>query len=284
MNETLPLISINGVIGAQVSPLDRGFTYGDGMFETCRMINGEIPLWDLHSQRLVETAKKLFISVDMEELLRYRNQLIDAVPFECLENATIKIIISRGVGGRGYRLPSSSMPTILVGIFSGPSYPIGNYQQGVTAIVCKQRLGINTTLAGLKHLNRLENILARTEWQDESIAEGLLLNTNDHVIEATCSNIFIVKNEILYTPDLSASGVAGIMRRHLLESLAPRLHISTQIKQMTLSDLESADEVFLCNSLFGIWPVNRIHGLNCTNFPVGPVTCALQARLAQTTF
>jgi 4-amino-4-deoxychorismate lyase len=209
MQHKLPAIAINGVIGQQISPLDRGFTYGDGVFETCRMINAKIPLWNLHIERLIASCKKLSIPVTASVVQDFLAQLLSQIAPENLVSAVIKIIVTRGQGGRGYGLPNNIQPTICIGVFPPGSYPECNYSQGVSVRICAQRLGCNSNLAGLKHLNRLENVLARAEWKDEKFVEGLLFDTNNNLIEATMSNIFIVNNGDLYTPDLTEAGVAG---------------------------------------------------------------------------
>jgi 4-amino-4-deoxychorismate lyase len=123
--------------------------------------------------------------------------------------------------------------------------------------ICEQRLSTNKSLAGMKHLNRLEQILARAEWQDE-YAEGLLMDESGNLIEATVSNLFAVKNNQLYTPDLSLCGVAGIMRRTVMEVLAPTLSLKVEVAAMSLDCVRCADELFLCNSVYAIWPVKRL--------------------------
>jgi len=151
--------------------------------------------------------------------------------------------------------------------------------------VCNLRLA-RSALAGMKHLNRLEHILARAEWQDE-FAEGLLLDAQGRVIEATVSNLFAVKNNQLYTPDLSTAGVAGIMRRAIIEKLAPELGIVCRIVDMELDFLQAADEIFLCNSVYGIWPVNQLvddrqaTGLSQSNYSEHLVTHKLQQQLVR---
>lgn len=260
---TLPLISVNGVLDAAISPLDRGFTYGDGLFETCRIHAGKISLWDYHLKRLVESAARLKIPLDLEQLQDYSKQLFDAAQVQAITAGVFKIIVTRGIGGRGYRMPDVISPTYCLGIF--PAQPLSTdfYLNGADVRICEQRLSNNQSLAGLKHLNRLEHILARSEWQDE-FAEGLLLDANNLVIEGTVSNLFIVKNNQLITPDLNSAGVAGIMRRVIIEQLAPVLTINVVVQNITLSLVQSADEIFLTNSVFGIWPVRSLAGVAYT--------------------
>jgi 4-amino-4-deoxychorismate lyase len=280
MHNRFPIISINGVLGEQVSVLDRGFGYGDGVFETCRMIDGEIPLWNRHCDRLVESCKKLMIPVSVELVKDYLHQIIaHAIPQD-IANVVIKIIVTRGQGGRGYRVPAEISPTICISIFPAAEFPTSYSDKGIEVKICRQRLGCNTSLAGLKHLNRLEHILARAEWSDENIAEGLLFDYNENLIEATASNIFLVKNGCLLTPDLSEAGVAGVMRGFILEALSVSQKIPVEIEKVSIRDLYSADEIFLCNSVVGIWPVVKILDSPDRIFNVGSVTIALQKLLA----
>lgn len=274
MSIQYPLISVNGVIGAQVSPLDRGFAYGDGLFETCRIFAGAIPLWEWHLERLQLGAERLMIALDNGRLIDFLTQLLKV---SGVREGILKIIISRGVGGRGYRLPETTLPTYCLAIFE--SSPNQTNQQGIDVRICHQRLSLNPGLAGIKHLNRLEHILARAEWQDDRYAEGLLLDAAGNLIEATASNFLMVRDGQLLTPDLSLSGVAGVMRRIIIEQLAPSLSLPVQIKQLTLVDIRTADEIFLCNSVYGIWPVLSVVEESELQFPLGDVTVQLQRAL-----
>jgi 4-amino-4-deoxychorismate lyase len=252
---SLPLISVNGVPGATISPLDRGFAYGDGLFETCRYHAGQIPLWDFHRERLLAGAQRLKIALDESVLIRYLGELLDSLRSAGFTTAVIKIQITRGVGGRGYRIPAEMAPTYCIGAFPAEPLRARNFQAGIDVRLCTQRLSANKSLAGMKHLNRLEQILARSEWQDE-YAEGLLMDETGNIIEATVSNLFVVKGGRLFTPDLSCSGVAGVMRRTIMEKLAPQLSVPVEATAIKQEFLCQADELFLCNSVYGIWPVN----------------------------
>jgi 4-amino-4-deoxychorismate lyase len=253
----LPLISVNGVPGAAISPLDRGFAYGDGLFETCRYHAGEIPLWDFHLDRLLYSAERLKIALDERVLMAHLMSLFDTLKSASLPSGVIKIQVTRGVGGRGYKIPADMTPTYCIGVFPAEPLRSANYLAGIDVCICAQRLSANRSLAGMKHLNRLEQILARAEWQDE-YAEGLLMDESGNVIEATVSNLFAVKQGRLYTPDLSYSGVAGIMRRTIIESLAPKLSLDVEVAAINQGFLCHADELFVCNSVYGIWPVNAL--------------------------
>lgn len=274
----LPLISVNGVLDAAISPLDRGFTYGDGLFETCRVHAGKIPLWDYHRERLIDSAARLKIPLDVDRLQNYCEQLFRAAQVESIGAGVFKIIVTRGVGGRGYRMPDVVSPTYCLGIFPAEELHTEFYVNGVDVRICEQRLSNNKSLAGLKHLNRLEHILARSEWRDE-FAEGLLLNSDDYAIEATISNLFLVKNNQLFTPDVGYAGVAGVMRRTIIERLAPSLHIDVVVDDITLAALQDADEIFLTNSIFGIWPVNTLTSISVQRYSQHIITRQLQTAL-----
>lgn len=278
--QTLPVIAVNGVIGAQVSPLDRGFAYGDGVFETCKMLHGKIPLWHLHKERLLKSCEKLLIPVAIDLVEAQLASLIASLAITDIANAVVKFTVTRGQGGRGYRAPDSISPTIVIGVFSAANYPQSYFSEGVSVRLCNQRLNCNPSLAGLKHLNRLEQILARAEWKDDAIAEGILLDTQGNLIEAVFSNIFLIKNGELFTPDLSEAGVAGVMRRFIIETLAPQAGLKVHIKSLSLTDLINADAVFLCNSLYGIWPVQKTLGEQMHTFNAHALTAKLQTLLS----
>lgn len=277
MPTEFPLIAINGVIGAQLSPLDRGFAYGDGLFETCRLLGGTLPLWDWHKERLYQGCERLMIPLDRGLLVDYLQQLLAATG---LRDGVLKITISRGEGGRGYRLPDKVLPTYCLAVYPFAIDPLN--QHGVAVRVCHQRLAVSTTLAGVKHLNRLEQVLARAEWQDNRYAEGLLFSEQGHLIEATASNVFVVSEGRLLTPDLTGCGVAGVMRRIIIEQLASKLGLNAEEVTIGLSDLLAADEVFVCNSVYGIWPVLQLTaGETEISYSTGVVTQRLQQVLAE---
>ena len=259
MQSKLPVVAVNGVIGAQVSPLDRGFMYGDGVFETCNLQNAKIPLWDFHKERLLFSGSQLRIPLAIDVL---GSQVKALVSNSGAIDAVVKVTVTRGQGGRGYKMPEPVQPTVVIGIFPNPGYPASYFVEGITARLCKQRLGRNTSLAGLKHLNRLEQILARAEWNEDSIAEGIMFDSDNQLIEGVFSNIFVAKNGVLYTPDLSQAGVSGIMRRLIVEQIAPQAVLPVFVCNLGLAELATADEIFMCNSLYGIWPVRQIIGLD----------------------
>ena len=245
---------INGQFNEILSIQDRGLHYGDGVFETIA-IQDERPLcWDKHISRLNLGCRCLGFDCPAEELLQYEaNQLCANT-----QRGVLKIILTRGQGGRGYKPPESrGMPTRILANYPWPDFPEANAIHGVKIKICNTRLGRNSQLAGIKHLNRLEQVLARSEWDTEDIAEGLMLDTEGNVIEGTMSNLFIAHGDKLLTPDLTYCGIAGIIRQSIL-ALAPEFGMQIGVMPITQNELYAADEIFLCNSVIGIWPVCQL--------------------------
>lgn len=244
----------NGVYGADLSPLDRGLAYGDGLFETCRVRTGRVPLWPLHWRRLSAGAERLGIPLDGERLEREREVVLSAAEGQ---SGVLKLIVTRGQGGRAYQVPAHPAPSLCWQFRPGEPASWEAGRAGVTLYQCRHRLGDNPVLAGMKHLNRLEYVLARSEWGDD-YPEGLLLDAADQVIEGTLSNVFVRLEEGWRTPPLERNGVAGVMRQLLLESLAPEQGIAVSEAAINVRELMSAREWFVCNSVFGIWPVTGL--------------------------
>ncbi|WP_455211004.1 aminodeoxychorismate lyase [Kaarinaea lacus] len=274
-------ILINGKPDDTISVLDRGLHYGDGVFETIKVVRGHILFLEQHLQRLQQGCARLRIpQPPMEALTNEAKALVNEE-----EKSVLKILITRGQGGRGYRLPDNACSNRIIIRYAFPDYSQDNYRQGVTIRLCEQRLSINAALAGIKHLNRMEQVLARSEWQDESIAEGLMMDQEDNIIEGTMSNVFFVSGDRLVTSPIKKCGVAGIIRQYVLDT-AQDLGISHDITEVKKGDLLTASEVFLTNSLIGIWPVNRLmHISNQKNsqidYKLGPITGQMMQALSR---
>lgn len=262
---------VNGQPSVELSVHDRGLAYGDGLFETIKVIEGQPELLDRHLRRLMLGCQRLAIPCDLEAI---RDQLHN---FSAeLGEGVAKLIVSRGDGKRGYALPDPCQPRILLTGSPLPGYPETHAEQGIRLYPCTTRLAEQPILAGIKHLNRLEQVLARAEWQDPAFAEGLMLDTSGRVIEGVFSNLFIVESNKLITPCLERCGVAGVMREELLER-ARQAGVSTQVADISLDQLHDADEVFVCNSIYGVWPVRQ---LETSVWPVGALTRKLQCLVA----
>lgn len=242
---------VNGQINAEISRQDRGLHYGDGLFETMAIVDGEIRHWSLHWQRFIDGCQRLFLPEPNEM------QILSEIDHVCSATGKeiVKLIYTRGVTERGYAFDNVE-PTRIISAFSWPNRSVNNPTLGVKIKICQTNLAIQPVLAGIKHLNRLENVLARREWRDE-YAEGLLCDTNGLIISGTMSNVFYVKGGVLFTPDVSQCGVDGVMRRHIIQ-VAEEEKISVNVVSVDLQDLQDADEIFLCNSVIGIWPVSQM--------------------------
>lgn len=265
-----PICFLNGESTSLLSVTDRGLCYGHGLFETVRLSDGVVPLWNYHQSRLRRGANSLSIRVDDGLLQDYLEQLKTACP----ENGIIKIIITAGTGTRGYRALNTA-PSYLLQWYPQPEYP-KNYQQcGITLKLCQHRLASSPQLAGIKHLNRLDQVIARDEWGDE-YEEGLMLDQQGNVIEAVSGNLFFFREGSWFTPKLNQCGVAGVMRQYIVDEL---VNSPSKVEETTssLDNLLSADEVFICNSVNGIWPVLALE--NQASWPLGQQTLALQQTL-----
>ncbi len=257
-------ILVNGTATDQVNVLDRGFGYGDGLFESIRLVDTSAPLWARHMQRLTEGCERLHLPTpDPVQLWREAQQVSDG-----MAQAVVRITVTRGRGERGYAMPVSPQPSRVVAAFAAPTTGDGIYTQGLRMRVCELRLAEQPLLAGIKHLNRLEQVLARAEWSDPAIMEGLLRDGHDRVISATMSNLFAMVDGGLVTPRLDRCGVAGVARAEVLA-----VHPQARVVELSLEALSAATEVFLSSSVRGILPVQS---LDEWNYAPGAVTRQLQ--------
>lgn len=245
---------INGVTDLGISVLDRGFAYGDGVFRTIKVLAG-VPLnWDRHYAKLLEDCGRL--KLDCPAAALWREDI--AKLFADAANGVAKLMVTRGIAERGYAVGQAAVTRVTLRS-DLPQYPASHAEQGIRAHLCQTRLAHQPLLAGIKHLNRLENVLARMEWQDAAICEGVMLDQQGLVIEGVMSNILLRSGKILSTPALEQCGVAGVTRQQLL-SLAPNLGLQTRIAAISLDELMQADEVLMCNSLYGVWQVVDFNG------------------------
>ena len=244
---------VNGMPGAAISIHDRGLQFGDGVFETIAVRSGKLLCRDAHFTRLETGCRQLSINCPDRNLLeREADRLCESLP-----SAVLKIIITRGAGGRGYQAPENTPANRILSVHQRPVYPSNYYRDGIDSHVCSRRISHQPELAGIKHLNRLEQVLLRREVTAARYPEGVVLDPDNNVVEGSMSNIFMVKNAELITPDLSRCGVAGVIRKSIIE-LDKAAGRETGIRTIAREELFEADEVFYCNSVIGIWPVRRI--------------------------
>ncbi len=249
-------ILINGVVKDAIDVIDRGFQYGDGLFETMHCTNGQIPLLDDHLKRLANGCQRLGIPTPDESIIR---QEIYTLSHNIDSKAVIKLIVTRGSGGKGYRpgLAQQCNPNRILIQSEFPDNYANFKNSGISLHFCTIRLSRNRDLAGIKHLNRLEQVLASAERDDEVHHEGLMLDSKNHVIEGTRMNLFIIWDGDLITPDISHSGVAGVLRELVIKQ-AGELGIKVKICSIDKQDVISAEGVFMTNAIAGILPVTNL--------------------------
>lgn len=249
------LCLVDGLYSDQLAVDDRGLSYGDGLFETIAVEAGSPQFLALHIRRLQNSCARLAINLDFSILDQEINSFLADNKNLCADRAVLKIMITRQAGERGYRASSTAGSHRILQLTPVVRGLQPELQKGIKLRVCDTRLSINPLLAGMKHLCRLENVLARAEWNDEDIFEGLLLDTEGYVTEGVMSNVFMIKDGLLITPHLDRCGVAGVVREVVLKRLAPRLQLPVSLDRLLLEQLNDADEVFICNSVLGIVPV-----------------------------
>ena len=251
---------------------ERALHYGDGLFETLLHQDGKIPLWQAHMDRLRQGCLRLSITMPDTDWLR--NEVTQKT--QGSDSCVIKIIVSRGQGGRGLSLPEVNQPSVFI-----YCYP-WTEPDPVTlrVMICDTRLSINPNLSGIKHLNRLDYVLASLELQQRAqISEGILCDSEGYLVEGIISNLFFIIADQVYTPSLELAGVAGIMRQLVLDQFQT-LEVAVNIGRYPTAQLELASEVFLCNSVRGICPVVAIDE---RKLAIGETTRKMMARLNRNT-
>ncbi len=270
---------INGKPGTQIDYRDRGLHYGDGLFETMRVADGRIALLSQHLDRLLHGGERLGIPMPARAALS--REVLRAA--RSRPHAVLKLIITRGAGQRGYRVPRPCRPMRMIICEDRPPPDAGAADKPVRVRLCRMRLSENSVLAGLKTLNRLESVLARDEWRDPRIGEGLMRDHADHIVCGTMSNVFVGHNGRFVTPLIDRCGVSGVMRRWVLET-ARRNRMAIREGRVHLADLVTADEIFLTNALIGIWTVGTVVDRKVLARPASHAMAdALRARFAAAT-
>ncbi len=247
---------------------DRGLQYGDGLFETIAWIDGGAPLLDGHLQRLERGCRRLALDAPERSVVESEIQRVAAG----LRRAVVKLIVTRAGGERGYRFEAAAGSRRIVTVSAWPQRPEKWYRDGVAVRLCSTRLSSQPLLAGLKTLGCLDQVLARAEWQGDDFYDGLMCQADGTLVCGTMSNIFLVRNSVLMTPELSRCGVAGVMRAAVME-IAGAAEIEIECRDIDPGELFDCDEVMLTNAISGILPVSRI---DTRVLPAGPTTRRLQ--------
>jgi 4-amino-4-deoxychorismate lyase len=265
---------------------DRGLAYGHGLFETMAYHGGSVPLQAQHLQRLLQSAPNLGITLDIDSIRVYLESFMAQLQGHSIVNGVIKLIATAGSGGRGYQNPETIKPRIILSYSSLPEGLTEQRLNGVDLWRCDYRLPSNPRLAGLKHLNRLDQVLARAEVDSAGagqFSDGLMFDCDGHVVEATSANIVLKSPKGWVTPSLGQAGVAGVLRAMLIDELFPQAGLVLSVGTVTESDLRDSTEIFICNAIKGIVPVTAIVATGSDldlRLPIGLETKMLQSTLS----
>jgi 4-amino-4-deoxychorismate lyase len=235
---------------------DRAVQYGDGLFETIAIRNGAPRLWDYHVERLRTGSARLGLATPSPSMLRAALDAALQHSEADISRCVAKLLLTAGAGPRGYARGGDAVVTLLAGISKARRLEDACYRDGIDLRLCNTRLAMQPQLAGMKTLNRLEQVLARNEWVDDSVFEGLTLDTDGRLICGTMSNVFLITGQQLITPAITRCGVSGVMRRHVL-TLLDAAGIVCGVRDVEVDELWAADGVFISNSQIGILPAKR---------------------------
>ena len=242
---------INGQLQTALDVRDRGLAYGHGVFETALLAAGEIPLWHFHSARLARGLEVLRISCRPADVATSLDKLVAACPGDGI----VRLTVTAGVAARGYRVVEPLTPAVIAQWFPLPA----RRPRTVRLAISPHRLPLNPVLAGLKHLNRLDQVLAAAQAPVD--CEPLLLDREGRVVEALSHNLFVLAGDRWLTPSLENCGVAGVMRSLLLERVFGDVGETVAVTDLDRQTLAGAAEVFICNSVAGVVPVTALAGM-----------------------
>jgi 4-amino-4-deoxychorismate lyase len=272
----MPGTWINGRLGAALDHRDRGLQYGDGVFETMRVRRRAIRLLDFHLERLYAGCRRLAIAGPRPDRLRRELESVASRHRE----GVLKLIVTRGSGPRGYRPSGHERCRRIVTLHALSRAASGASAGPVRVRLCATRIAVNPCLAGLKTLNRLESVMARSEWSDARIWEGLMRDLDENIVCGTMSNLFLKRGSTLMTPLLDRCGVAGVMRRWVMETAAG-LQLTAVQRRIRWRHLADAEEVFMTNAVAGVRSVGAIErGRDRLRFSSFETADALRTRLS----
>lgn len=255
---------------------DRGLQYGHGLFETVRVVDGIAPLFERHLQRALSGLAQLQLPADESQLRNWFSQILTSCS---AHSGVVKILLTAGSGGVGYSSPAQFNLRCRYSLLPLPATAAAERQHGVQLWRCSYRLPHNPALAGVKHLNRLDQLLARSQWPTGQYGEGLLQCQSGAVVEATAANLFLYRDGQWRTPLIDRCGVRGVLRDYLLQQLLPSMALAVSEERVTEGQLQAAEEVFICNALRGVVPVTGLS--SGERWPLGERTAQLSSALAQ---
>ena len=245
------MLWIDGQPSEHAAPLDRGLEFGDGLFETMAVCDGRVRLLERHLQRLQAGCAALQLPMPAVDVLKAQIAHAAATP----GTAVLKLLMTRGPGGTGYgSLPDAPARCYLVA--SGARRPPSG---GARVVRLASPIGQQPRLAGLKHLNRLEQVMLKRDLTALNADEGLVCDSEGRLVCGVMSNVFLSIDGVLVTPALERCGIAGVMRGALLDHLAS-VGAPVQVRDVALDECARAGEIFLTNALVGIWPVIELDG------------------------
>lgn len=253
----MPKVWINGERHHRLDPLDRGLAYGDGLFATMRIAEGKIAFLSEHLERLSQGAKRLGMPWSASSQLILQLEELAAVE-TC---GCIKLLLSRGCGGRGYAAPEPCDVTEVVSVHDFPRHYKHWQQVGIAITTSPIKLSTQPRLAGIKHLNRLEQVLIKSEPIVEGYDDWLVLDAKNNVVESSMANLFFVNGTQIVTPSMSLSGVAGMMREQIIYALIDS-GFALEARPITHSSLSQFQHAFMTNSLLGLIDINKIDDLD----------------------
>jgi len=260
MHKPAHITQVNGVDTSAIDIADRGLAYGDGLFETMRVVNGRIPLYEYHLERLAKGVEVLRMG-PVEALLEQFDGEVQSVLEATKHDAVLKVIVTRGRGGRGYQPPEEARIQIVSQLFDAYGASKGG-EKGARLNIAQYRMGLNPSLAGIKHLNRLDQVLVAEELlqinqhlnQEQRFDELLVCSIEDCVIEGSKSNLLLFNKDRVVTPGLERCGVSGTLRDALMATQAEH-GVTIEERVLSLGDLEQYSAMAICNSIIGLRPV-----------------------------
>jgi len=268
--------SINGVKHGSIAVTDRGLAYGDGVFTTAKVIRGKVQFLTKHLERLTSNCRQL--SITLPDINKIERELKTVA--QGFELCVAKVIITAGSGGRGYSRQGCDKSTVIISFHAFPEHYLLWQQQGIHLGIAKFKLGLNPLLSGIKHLNRLEQVLIRQELDNRHEDDLLVLNCAENIIEASAANIFWLKNNTWYTPKIAESGISGLMRHHVINTLNKAEKNSVEIIEAKITMLDNIDAMFVCNSVMDIVPVSQLQERTLQLAPSSLIANRIQGSLS----
>jgi 4-amino-4-deoxychorismate lyase len=270
---------VNGQPQQQIAIQDRAVQYGDGCFTTMAFRNGRLELFTAHIARLKLACAKLFI--DFTKWSELEHCLVNCLDYK--SNCVVKVIISRGQGGRGYCAQGTSDPSFIISQHLIPEHYSVWQKSGIKLTFSSITLARQPLLAGIKHLNRLEQVLIKHDLAKTDYDDAVVCDTQQNIIESSAGNLFWYKDNTWFTPDLSQSGVEGVMRNQVLAVMQEK-GLDCQVVKQGVSVLFKAQYLFVCNALMGLIPVASLYdpqGQQSKNYQVQQIQELQQAVFQQ---